>query len=191
MIRQTARFKVAAATLLTLAALSGCGDKDAAKPKDAATAGAKAGANVRSVRTALVERRALAGGVSASGVLVSREEAAVSAEALRSPRLAVRFGANAASGTGAAPSSFVVIERVFLIARAGGTPRTLDVDADVTLGPDPAGGFRITGIVLTVRGQVDGLDAAGFRDAAEQAKAGCPVSKALTGTEITLDAALA
>jgi osmotically inducible protein OsmC len=77
------------------------------------------------------------------------------------------------------------------IARAGGTPRSLEVDADVTLGPDPAGGSRITDIRLTVRGQVDGLDEAGFVAAAETAKAGCPVSKALTGTDITLDAALA
>jgi osmotically inducible protein OsmC len=77
------------------------------------------------------------------------------------------------------------------IGRAGGTPRTLDVSADVSLGPDPAGGFRLTGITLTVRGDVEGLDAAGFAEAAEAAKAGCPVSKALTGVEITLDAALA
>jgi len=77
------------------------------------------------------------------------------------------------------------------IAEEGGTPRTLDVKADVTLGPDKAdGGFKLTGIVLTVRGEVEGLDAAGFQRAAEAAKAGCPVSKALTGVEITLDAAL-
>jgi lipoyl-dependent peroxiredoxin len=76
------------------------------------------------------------------------------------------------------------------VAKAGGTPQALDVRADVTLGPDPAGGFRLTGIKLTVRGEVDGLDADGFTKAAEVAKAGCPVSKALTGVEITLDAAL-
>lgn len=77
------------------------------------------------------------------------------------------------------------------IASAGGTPQSLDVSADVTLRPDPAGGFRISGVALTVRGSVDGLDEAGFVAAAEAAKAGCPVSKALTGTTITLDAALA
>jgi lipoyl-dependent peroxiredoxin len=76
------------------------------------------------------------------------------------------------------------------IAQAGGTPQSLDVQADVTLGPDPAGGFAITGIKLTVRGEVEGLDEAGFIKAAEAAKAGCPVSKALTGTTITLDAGL-
>ena len=74
-----------------------------------------------------------------------------------------------------------------IVARAGGTPRTLDVGADVSLGPDPAGGFRLTGITLNVSGDVDGLDAAGFQAAAEQAKEGCPVSKALTGVEITLN----
>jgi osmotically inducible protein OsmC len=76
------------------------------------------------------------------------------------------------------------------IARAGGTPQALDVSAEVTLGPDPAGGFAITGIALTVRGEVEGLDADGFEQAAQAAKTGCPVSKALTGTTITLDAAL-
>jgi osmotically inducible protein OsmC len=77
------------------------------------------------------------------------------------------------------------------IAGAGGTPQALDISADVTLGPDPAGGFAITGIKLTVVGEVDGLDAAGFEAAAQKAKAGCPVSKALTGTTITLEASLA
>ena len=76
------------------------------------------------------------------------------------------------------------------IGRAGGTPQSLDVTADVTLSPDPAGGFRISGIALTVRAEVEGLDKAGFDTAAQAAKNGCPVSKALAGTTITLDASL-
>jgi osmotically inducible protein OsmC len=72
------------------------------------------------------------------------------------------------------------------VAQAGGTPKTLDVEAAVSLGQDPAGGFRLTGIVLTVSGDVDGLDAAGFEAAANKAKVGCPVSKALAGVDITL-----
>ena len=76
------------------------------------------------------------------------------------------------------------------VAQAGGIPRTLDVLAAVSLGPDPAGGFRLTAITLTVRGQVDGLDAKGFAAAAQEAKVGCPVSKALTGVDISLDASL-
>ena len=90
----------------------------------------------------------------------------------------------------AAHSSCFAMQLSGNIGRAGGTPVALDVQADVTIGPDPAGGLHLTGITLTVRGQVEGLDEAGFREAAEGAKAGCPISKALTGVEITLDAAL-
>jgi len=91
----------------------------------------------------------------------------------------------------AAHSSCYAMQLSALIAQAGGTPQSLDVSADVSLGPDSAnGGFKLTGIKLTVRGEVDGLDAAGFDKAAQDAKAGCPVSKALTGVEITLDASL-
>jgi osmotically inducible protein OsmC len=90
----------------------------------------------------------------------------------------------------AAHSACYAMQLSALIGQAGGTPQALDVQADVSLGPDPAGGFRLTGIKLTVRGEVDGLDDAGFAEAANDAKASCPVSKALTGVEITLDAAL-
>ena len=77
------------------------------------------------------------------------------------------------------------------ITTAGGTPKSLVVDVDVRLGPDPAGGFRSPTFDIIVRGEVEGLDEAQFVAAAEGAKVGCPVSKALTGTTITLDAALA
>ncbi|WP_374454470.1 OsmC family peroxiredoxin [Nocardioides sp.] len=78
-----------------------------------------------------------------------------------------------------------------LVTEAGGTVHSLDVTADVTLGPDKeAGGFKLTRIKLTARGEVEGLDEAGFKDAAEKAKAGCPISKALAAVDITLDAAL-
>jgi osmotically inducible protein OsmC len=75
------------------------------------------------------------------------------------------------------------------IGKAGGTPQALDVTADVTLGRDDSG-LAITGIKLTVRAEVEGLDAAGFEQAAQAAKVGCPVSKALAAVDITLDAAL-
>jgi osmotically inducible protein OsmC len=77
------------------------------------------------------------------------------------------------------------------LTQAGGTVNSLATQAEVKLGPDPAGGVRISGIKLTVRGQVSGLDNDTFLKAAEAAKVGCPVSKALTGKTITLDAALA
>jgi osmotically inducible protein OsmC len=73
------------------------------------------------------------------------------------------------------------------LAKGGTPPQRLATSATVTFVP----GTGITRIALEVRGAVPGLDADGFRDAAEAAKAGCPVSKALAGVpEITLDASL-
>lgn len=77
-----------------------------------------------------------------------------------------------------------------VLTAAGGTVEALDVKADVTIGADPAGGFQLTGILLTVRGEVTDLDSDAFLAAATEAKGGCPLSKALTGVEITLDAQL-
>jgi len=90
----------------------------------------------------------------------------------------------------AAHSSCFAMSLAGLISKAGGTTHNLEVTAEVSVGPDPAGGLRLTGIKLTARGEAEGLDAEGFAEVAEAAKAGCPVSKALTGVEITLDAAL-
>jgi osmotically inducible protein OsmC len=71
----------------------------------------------------------------------------------------------------------------------GGTPADeLVTSATVTFVP----GEGITKVALSVRGTVPGIDEAEFVAAAESAKVGCPVSKALAGVpEITLDAALA
>jgi lipoyl-dependent peroxiredoxin len=74
-----------------------------------------------------------------------------------------------------------------LLSKAGHTVETIDTSADVTFQP----GQGITGIRLSTRGAVPGLSADEFADFAEQAKTACPVSAALTGTTITLDAALA
>jgi osmotically inducible protein OsmC len=91
----------------------------------------------------------------------------------------------------AAHSACFAMQLSAIIGEAGGTVQSLEVSADVSLGPDKAnGGFMLTGIALTVRGEVEGLDADGFVKAAQEAKVGCPVSKALTGVDITLDAAL-
>lgn len=91
----------------------------------------------------------------------------------------------------AAHSACFAMSLSAVIAQAGGTPESLEVTADVSIGPDPAGGFHLTGILLKVVGEVTGLDEDGFRKAAEEAKAGCPISKALTGVAITLEASLA
>lgn len=72
------------------------------------------------------------------------------------------------------------------LGKAGSPPDSLDTSAAVTFQP----GEGITGVHLTVRGQVPGMSADDFAEAAEGAKKNCPVSKALTGTEITLEASL-
>ncbi|TMI89158.1 MAG: OsmC family peroxiredoxin [Bacillati bacterium ANGP1] len=68
----------------------------------------------------------------------------------------------------------------FGLANAGKPPKKLEVSAAVTFDKVEAG-FRIVSSALTVRGWVPGLDAEGFRKAAESAKDGCPVSQALKG----------
>lgn len=72
------------------------------------------------------------------------------------------------------------------LAQAGNAPDEIDTQADVTFQP----GEGITGIHLTVRGAVPGLTAEQFAEFAEGAKVNCPVSKALTGTTVTLTASL-
>jgi lipoyl-dependent peroxiredoxin len=73
------------------------------------------------------------------------------------------------------------------LAKAGHVPERLSTSATVTFVP----GTGITKIALTVRGVVPGIDEGAFREAAEAAKAGCPVSKALAAVpEITLEATL-
>jgi len=74
------------------------------------------------------------------------------------------------------------------LAQAGHAPDELDTSATVTFQP----GEGITKVALTVEGTVPGIDDDAFREAAENAKANCPVSKALAGVpEITVDARLA
>ena len=68
------------------------------------------------------------------------------------------------------------------LAKAGHPPEQLNVSAEVTFQP----GEGVKSSVLAVRGRIPGIDEAGFRAAAEDAKANCPVSKALAGTEISL-----
>jgi osmotically inducible protein OsmC len=73
------------------------------------------------------------------------------------------------------------------LAQAGNAPERLETSATLTFVP----GTGITKSVLTVNGRVPGIDESAFREAAEGAKDGCPVSGALKGNvELTLDARL-
>lgn len=77
------------------------------------------------------------------------------------------------------------------LGRAGTPVESVQTDATVTL-RQVDGTPTITSIALKTVGKVRGLDQAAFEEAAKQAKAGCPVSRALAGVpEITLEATLA
>ncbi|MBS1587849.1 MAG: OsmC family protein [Bacteroidetes bacterium] len=73
----------------------------------------------------------------------------------------------------------------FVLGAAGFTPDEIKTDCVITLENG-----AITKSELTTRAKVPGIDAAKFKECAEDAKANCPVSKAYGAFEITLDAAL-
>jgi osmotically inducible protein OsmC len=82
----------------------------------------------------------------------------------------------------AAHASCFSMQLSSVLAKAGHPATTLNTRAEV----DFQKGEGITEIRLSVTGDVPGLDADGFREAAESARAGCPVSKALAAVPITL-----
>jgi osmotically inducible protein OsmC len=99
-------------------------------------------------------------------------------------------GTNPEELIGAAHAGCFSMALSAVLGEGGHTPDSIESSAKVTFDTGE-GGPKISRIDLTTRGRVPGLDEAGFKEAAEAAKANCPVSRALTGVEITLDAALA
>ncbi|NBB72798.1 MAG: OsmC family peroxiredoxin [Bacteroidetes bacterium] len=77
-----------------------------------------------------------------------------------------------------------------ILAEAGHTPESVNTTANVSLEMTDDDGPTITKIELNTEADVPGLDNETFQQHAEAAKAGCPVSKALAGPTITLNAKL-
>jgi lipoyl-dependent peroxiredoxin len=75
------------------------------------------------------------------------------------------------------------------LEKAGYSPNSVETEAKVHLSPGD-GGFRISRIDLVSSADVPGIDGDAFQQAAQAAKEGCPVSKALAAVEITLNATL-
>jgi osmotically inducible protein OsmC len=75
------------------------------------------------------------------------------------------------------------------LSRNGFAPRRVATTADVAL-DKVADGFKITSILLKTSAEVPGIDETKFREFAEGAKKGCPVSQALAGTDIRLETTL-
>ena len=102
----------------------------------------------------------------------------------------VERGTNPEELIGAAEAGCYTMSLANLLSEAGHPPDDLRTTARVRL-EQLETGFSITRIDLETIGDVPGVDEATFKQLAEEAKATCPVSRALAGTEIMLDARLA
>ncbi|MBA2553563.1 MAG: OsmC family peroxiredoxin [Geodermatophilaceae bacterium] len=91
----------------------------------------------------------------------------------------------------AAHTSCLAMNMSGVLDGAGLKADSIDVSAEVSLGADPAGGFQLTSIALTMRVAVKDLDDAKFQELAAKAAKTCPVSKALAGVPQTFEATLA
>ena len=91
---------------------------------------------------------------------------------------------------GAAHAGCFTMALTGLLSREKIAPTEIRTTAAVHL-EQRGGGFEIPKIELTTRAKIAGITAERFAELAADAKANCPVSKALAGVEITLDAALA
>jgi osmotically inducible protein OsmC len=90
---------------------------------------------------------------------------------------------------GAALASCYSMALAHALDQAGNTADKVETSAEVTLAK-VADGFGITEILLKTKVKVNGLENKKFQEIAEKTKTGCPVSKALTGTSIKLEAVL-
>lgn len=97
-----------------------------------------------------------------------------------------QLGTNPEELIAAAHSGCFAMALSFAVTQVGFTADELKVKATVTL-DEVAGGFGITSITLNLEGKVKGMTEAQFIELANGAKAGCPVSKALSAVPISLD----
>jgi len=97
-------------------------------------------------------------------------------------------GTNPEELIGAAHAGCFSMALSMMLGEAGYTPESIDTKATVNL-EQSEGGFAITAVHLDVTAKVPGADAKGFEKAANDAKAGCPVSR-LLNADITMDTKL-
>lgn len=98
-------------------------------------------------------------------------------------------GTNPEELIGAAHAGCFSMALALMLGTAGHPPSRIQTDATVHI-DQVEGGFAITRIQLKTEASVPGIDDATFQKHANNAKEGCPVSKALAGTTIELDAKL-
>ena len=98
-------------------------------------------------------------------------------------------GTNPEELIGAAHAGCFSMAFAAALGKAGYTPERVQTEAKVHL--EKVGeGFKITKIELETEASIPNIDESEFQEQAEAAKKNCPVSQALTGTEITLNAKL-
>jgi lipoyl-dependent peroxiredoxin len=100
-----------------------------------------------------------------------------------------KAGTNPEELIAAAHAGCFTMALAFRLDAAGHTAQQLDTRATVSL-ERAEGGFRISGIELTLEGRVPGIDPVRFEELAQEAKANCPVSQALKALPISLNAKL-
>jgi osmotically inducible protein OsmC len=98
-------------------------------------------------------------------------------------------GTNPEQLLGAAHAACFAMALSLVLGEAGFTPEYVDVTVEVTIVPQGKG-FKITRSHLKCEGRVPNIDRAVFTQHAETAKTNCPVSQALAGVEISLEAKL-
>ena len=99
-------------------------------------------------------------------------------------------GTNPEELIGAAHSGCFSMQLTAFLEGEGYAPDRLHTTADVHLDRADGGGFEISRVDLTLEAEVPDIEQDTFDDLAQRAKENCPVSKALAGPEITLDATL-
>lgn len=99
-------------------------------------------------------------------------------------------GSNPEEMIGAALAGCFSMALTVSLGQAGLSPKSVRTEAKVHLEKDGPG-FKIAKIELETTATVPGVDATKFASIADETKKGCPVSKALAGTTITLSAKLA
>src|SRR6266852_6343327 len=98
-------------------------------------------------------------------------------------------GTNPEELIGAAEAGCFSVARLRNRVKAGHLPKKISTTAEVKLEPS-GGGFKITSINLMTEADVPGIDPVEFNEQAELTKKTCPVSVALSGTQINLNAKL-
>ncbi len=98
-------------------------------------------------------------------------------------------GTNPEELLGASHAGCFAMALTLLLGNQGYTPQNVDCDASVTI-EEVGGKPTISKIELAVRGQVPGIDDATFQSLVKETEELCPISRALAGTTITVQASL-